>query len=155
MPNLPVATVRAAGAALAMIALTALCSAALRGDSEPASPSEAAEVAERGRVAFRVYCSNCHGQAARGDGELARYLRARPADLTRIAERYDGRFPEDWIRKKIDGREAVRGHGMQEMPVWGLNFREPETPGDPEARVTARLDELVAYLRSIQSPKAP
>jgi mono/diheme cytochrome c family protein len=109
------------------------------------------ETAARGKVLFRVYCANCHGATAHGDGELAKLLTLPPADLTRITRRYEGEFPADWIRKKIDGRERVRGHGMQEMPVWGLSFRNPADPGDQEPQVGAKLDQLVDYLRSIQA----
>jgi mono/diheme cytochrome c family protein len=112
---------------------------------------EQQEAAARGKVTFRVYCSNCHGDGAKGDGELAKLLTVAPADLTLISRRYEGEFPAEWLKKKIDGRDPVRGHGMAEMPVWGLSFRHPDNPGDQEAEVGARIDQLVEYLRTIQA----
>lgn len=108
------------------------------------------EAIARGKLTYRVYCSNCHGREAEGDGELAELLIVEPADLTRIKARYDGEFPEDWISRKIDGREKVRGHGMEEMPVWGLTFRDRSRPSDQEEEVKAKIHELVAFLMSIQ-----
>jgi mono/diheme cytochrome c family protein len=109
-----------------------------------------AEAAARGKVTYRIYCRNCHGAEATGDGPLAELLTVAPSDLTRITARHDGEFPEEWMKRVIDGREVVRGHGMREMPVWGLSFRDPSNPGNQEEEVGARIDQLIAYLKSIQ-----
>lgn len=119
-----------------------------------AEPTADEEAIARGRLTYRVYCANCHGRQAEGDGELAELLTVAPADLTRIRERYEGKFPDEWIARKIDGRERVRGHGMQEMPVWGLSFRDANRPADQEEEVQARIDQLVAFLRTIQKTPA-
>lgn len=134
------------------VALLAVAFAASLASTAGAESPDTEAIA-RGKLTFRVYCSNCHGRSAEGDGELAKLLTVEPADLTRIRERYDGEFPVDWIARKIDGRDKVRGHGMQEMPAWGLSFRDRNRPADQEADVQAKIDELVAYLESIQ--KAP
>ena len=46
----------------------------------------------------------------------------RPADLTRLAEKNDGRFPYSRVFAVIDGRYLVPAHGEREMPVWGRQF---------------------------------
>lgn len=131
-----------AALALAMLAAAATMPALLAADDD--------DLAARGRVVFRVYCSNCHGADAKGAGKLASLLKVAPANLTLLAERAGGTFPADEVRKKIDGREPVEGHGLQEMPVWGMSFQDPAKLTDQEADVAAKLDQLVAFLRTAQ-----
>jgi mono/diheme cytochrome c family protein len=130
----------------AVVAMTAA------GEDEQAVSEEL--MAAQGKVTFRVYCSNCHGVDARGEGKIAPLLKVQPADLTKLIREEDhGEFPADRVREAIDGRKEVRGHGMREMPVWGDAFQPTEDdPLDPEKVQTAekRIDELVAYLRTLQ-----
>ena len=72
-----------------------------------------------------------------------------PADLTRISARNGGRFPADKVRRTIDGRNDVKGHGNRDMPIWGVEFRVVEESED-EAMVQIKIDRLVHYLESIQ-----
>lgn len=109
-----------------------------------------AEAAARGKTTFRIYCSNCHGATAKGDGKLAELLKTRPADLTKIAQRNGGTFPDEVIHRVIDGREPVEGHGRKEMPVWGLTFQDPARDSGQEDEVRERINDLVAFLKSIQ-----
>lgn len=107
-----------------------------------------------GRVTFQRYCSSCHGPEAQGDGNIAQYLKVEPANLTELTKKY-GEFPVEQIHKYIDGREAVRGHGTREMPVWGEVFQstlaEPATTTEAgEERADRIIDQLVTYLQSIQ-----
>lgn len=134
-------------AVLILLGLAAAVTAAQTGEEE-----QAATKAARGQVTFRIYCANCHGAEARGDGRLARLLTVKPSDLTRLS-RKDGSFPADDVRRAVDGRDEVTGHGVREMPVWGDVFNEP--PGTPEgaAAAKAKVDDLVEYLRTIQPPK--
>ena len=104
-----------------------------------------------GAELFQRFCASCHGEAARGDGPVARSLVNVVPDLTRIASRY-GEFPAARIRETIDGRGVVIGsHGTREMPVWGYEFwveeGEDVTAGGVVAEAIARL---VQYLREIQ-----
>lgn len=122
-------------------------------DQEASAPGF---MAAKGRVTFRTYCASCHGREAKGNGNLAQYLKVQPADLTEIAVRRDGEFPRQEIVEFIDGRESVKGHGVRDMPVWGDVFKSPLSdtqPGpqeEPEERVERKLQELVLYLESIQ-----
>jgi mono/diheme cytochrome c family protein len=106
--------------------------------------------AARGRAAFNLYCSSCHGKTAQGDGPVASTLKVAPADLTRLASKHDGKFPADWVYARIDGREPVVAHGPSEMPVWGLSFQDPGKVDNQEAMVEHRLRDLVAYLATLQ-----
>ncbi len=112
-----------------------------------AAPPE--EVA-KGAGLYRVYCSSCHGVAAKGDGKLANLLTVKPSDLTTIAKRTGGKFDADKVQSYVDGREVVRGHGDADMPVWGLSFQDPNRAEPQESEVKARLRSLVAYLETLQ-----
>lgn len=105
----------------------------------------------RGRITYRVYCHNCHGDEAKGDGRLASLLKVKPADLTRIARANHGSFPVDKVTRIIDGREEVLAHGDREMPVWGQVFMDKTGSKDD---VQAKIAQLVQFLKSIQE-KAP
>lgn len=109
-------------------------------------------LADMGATQYATYCASCHGIDARGDGPVAGALQTPPADLTRIAARRGGVFPDGEIARFIDGRFSVAAHGPREMPVWGQRFAEsiPEAGvGDEVAR--GRVLTLVDYLKSIQS----
>ena len=129
---------------IALILTVFLLGASAQGDRH--SPSAAAS----GAQSFKTYCASCHGTGAKGDGPLAEHLKVLPADLTAISQRNGGQFPFDDVRKKIDGRESVAGHGTTDMPVWGDAFKQ-SVEGYSEKAVKARIDALVEYLKSIQA----
>jgi mono/diheme cytochrome c family protein len=112
---------------------------------------------ESGRASYEKHCAACHGLKARGNGILKPVLRVAPADLTRIAQRRGGVFPDAEIARYIDGRADVAAHGSREMPVWGRVFAVPVADGSTgEEVVRGQLWILVEYLRSIQvGPAAP
>lgn len=116
---------------------------------QPQSP-HSDETLRTGELLFRVYCRNCHGQDARGDGEMASVLRVRPPNLTRLKARNGGVFPAKEVAAAIDGRTKIGPHGGQTMPVWGLSFQEPGRVGDQEPEVVRQVGALVLYLESMQ-----
>ena len=71
-------------------------------ETAPAPDLDGKGSAPRGRVAYRLYCASCHGSAAEGDGPVAQYLKARPSDLTRLAQKHDGTFPIEQVRAMIE-----------------------------------------------------
>ena len=80
-----------------------------------------------GRELYLRYCAACHGVSGKGDGPAATALRPRPANLTRLRERYGGQYPIRDVMAAVDGRYKVRAHGDSAMPVWGVLFeRETE-----------------------------
>jgi hypothetical protein len=81
---------------------------------------------------------------------MAKLLTVSPSDLTRIRPSDDGEFPADKIRLVIDGRTDVRAHGTREMPVWGLTLQQSDRDSAQEDETSARIDDLVTYLESIQ-----
>lgn len=111
-----------------------------------------------GRYEYHSRCGTCHGLLGKGDGEKAKTLAKRPADLTRLSKDNGGVFPADRLRAIIDGRAPeIAAHGKREMPVWGKEYRAElsESGGakaaNPEVYVAGRIDALLAYLASIQA----
>lgn len=107
---------------------------------------------------FRVGCAACHGLDGKGNGLLAGLLTRKPADLTQISKRNDGKFPILKIYETIDGKREEQAHGARDMPIWGERYRI-EACLDPlyqfhtggcEALIRGRVLELVYYIQSIQ-----
>jgi len=107
-----------------------------------------------GAELYHRFCESCHGKAGAGDGPVSRGLAVAPPDLTRIAERHGGRYPDNWVYRIVDGREALMSHGPRDMPVWGVQLWREQgadvTAGEKTRDATARL---VDYLRSLQRPR--
>lgn len=133
------------------LAVFALATIPLVGVAAAAEETESSASAAVGRATYRVFCASCHGLRAKGDGSVAEHLKVPPADLTRIAARNDGEFPAEEVRAIIDGREEARGHGTRDMPVWGDAFLKTANVEDEED-VRRKIDDLVAFLASIQEP---
>jgi mono/diheme cytochrome c family protein len=97
---------------------------------------------------YARYCAPCHGAEGQGNGPVAAALKTRPSDLTGLSRRHGGAFPRAQVAAYIAGAgRPVAAHGSTEMPVWGPIFRAFE----PDARAQTRLDNLVAYLESLQA----
>lgn len=104
-----------------------------------------------GEETYIRYCGACHGESGRGDGPVAAGLPIAVPDLTLIRQRQGDNFPEETLRKIIDGRNVVIYHGTRYMPVWGYEFWVEEG-ADEEAkeRVEIIITNLIEYLTSIQ-----
>jgi mono/diheme cytochrome c family protein len=117
----------------------------------PASAAAAIPIDADGAGLYRDHCASCHGAKALGNGPFTFALRIVPPNLTTLAQRNGGSFPRDRVRRVIEGA-GVRAHGDREMPVWGSVFQRLR-PRDPGA--AARIDALVNFLASLQSPLIP
>lgn len=110
---------------------------------------------------FQFHCAACHGANGKGGGPVARVLKIQPPDLTRIAERNGGVFPEAVIFGTISGLDMPISHGTREMPVWGDLFIGETIAGstsieeaqEATAEVTDRIGRLVKYIETIQVAK--
>ena len=109
----------------------------------PASPASGKEI-------FTTFCSVCHGPDAKGAGPAAGALKTPPADLTQLAARSGGTFPELRVVGAILG-DAGRpsAHGSQQMPVWGPVFRS--LARDNGAATRMRVANLTAYVETLQA----
>lgn len=104
-----------------------------------------------GRQLYDRFCASCHGDGGFGDGPVAPSLKVVVPDLTRLYQRNGGKFPEERVKKIIDGREVYPVHGTRYMPVWGVEFRAAEGGSQQADEEAGKLvDRLAEYLRSIQ-----
>ena len=110
------------------------------------SPAEAAP--SSGADMYTAYCASCHGKTGKGDGPAASALKVPPPDLTLLAKRNGGRFPDGQVFQIIEWGGAIASHGSREMPVWGVAFRP--LIQENQRQVTERIEELTRYIGSIQ-----
>ncbi len=147
-----------AAALLSLSVLLAQCSnAAEEGRNDTAAATEtamaeapvhkASDPLERGAELYLSYCKICHGAQGQA-GPMADLLKIPPPDLTQIAARRDGNYPEELVFDIIKGNENLKGHGGL-MPVWGETFRESENL-ETEEEVNAEVRKIVAYLKTLQ-----
>lgn len=135
---------------LKAVAVAALAAMAL---TSVATADDAARRATFGSITYALSCAICHGASGHGDGEMADRLAVPAADLTRIALRHGGVFPEAYVAEVIAGGSSVTTHGGQ-MPAWGLIFLkdyEGSEAGGGATLVERRIADLVAFLESIQA----
>jgi mono/diheme cytochrome c family protein len=94
---------------------------------------------------FETYCAVCHGKEGKGNGPAAASLTKVPADLTRIAARNGGTFPEVKVRRYIEGADEVPAHGTRDMPMWGDLFKSLN-----QNTAAIRVEALAQYLKAMQ-----
>lgn len=97
---------------------------------------------------FKEYCAVCHGSGAKGDGPAADALKKRPADLTQLARKNSGTFPELHVMNYIKGQDVVASHGSRDMPVWGSIFSQMSPNQD---LVQVRTYALLKYIEQMQA----
>lgn len=121
-----------------------------------ASRAQTAPV-DAGKIEYDAHCVVCHGPQGHGNGELRRFLTVPPSDLSTLARRNGGVFPNQLVWEIIDGRggQAIGPHGPREMPVWGQAYRrealaQAGTSQQPEWYVRNRIVALLDYLARIQ-----
>lgn len=102
-----------------------------------------------GEIYYKSYCAICHGENADGQSEMASILNTPPMDLTSIAKRRGGNFPEDEIARIIATAERTPGHSLGEMPAWWETLKKAEKIEDPEL-VRQKIENIVAYLKTLQ-----
>ena len=111
------------------------------------------EVAATGRPLYEDNCMVCHGHKAKGDGPMVTFglLTVPASDLTLLSKKNNGKFPFWKTYRIIDGREKVKGHGSEEMPLWGDEFHlDAGSSTMAQAEVRGKILSLVYYLQSIQ-----
>jgi mono/diheme cytochrome c family protein len=100
-----------------------------------------------GQVLFEHYCAVCHGKDAKGTGPAADALKKAPADLTQVARKNGGKFPEVHVMRVIKGDDTVGAHGSRDMPIWGELFTSLSSKESSELRVNG----LMRYVESVQA----
>ena len=102
-------------------------------------------------------------------GPRASGLKSKPANLTILAKRNNGKCSPDAIVETVDGRSAIRHRGV-EMPIWGCRQGPPpdprkkarkpkpidsvlDMPCGSEQEIQSRIRDIVEYLGSSSTPK--
>jgi mono/diheme cytochrome c family protein len=137
------------GALILALPLWAAAQSAPKIEHAPAPQSTPAS----GKAMFETYCTPCHGVDGRGDGPAAPAMRNQPADLTKLAAKYNGTFPDMEVAEALRAGPTPSNslaHGSETMPVWGTVFRSLSS-GD-KAKAALRIHNLVEYIRTIQQP---
>jgi mono/diheme cytochrome c family protein len=122
-----------------------------------AAPAGAADFSTySGAELYHRFCASCHGAALGGDGPVSKTFTIQVPDLTRIAARHGGQFPENWVFGVIDGREGMMAHGPRDMPVWGMElWREQGADITAGAKTRDAISRLVEFLREHQAAPHP
>ena len=105
------------------------------------SPASGAEM-------FKSYCAACHGKDAKGGGPAAADLKSAPPDLTTLAKRHDGKFPDEYVTTVLRNGVKAPAHGSSDMPVWGPILAS--VSGHDQTVVNMRISNLVRYIESLQ-----
>lgn len=102
---------------------------------------------DSGSVMFHEYCAPCHGSRGMGDGPAAAALKKPPANLSTLAQRNNGTFPQQRVEQVLRHGVDYPSHGSSEMPIWGPTFRALSAD---EQAVTLRIANISDYLRTLQ-----
>jgi mono/diheme cytochrome c family protein len=101
-----------------------------------------------GAGTYKEYCAVCHGKSGKGDGPAASALKVRPPDLTTLARRHDGKFPDAYVAEVLRNGVALNAHGTAEMPIWGPLFMSIDS--SYQSQFDLRISSLTKYIQSLQ-----
>jgi mono/diheme cytochrome c family protein len=101
-----------------------------------------------GSELYKKHCAVCHGNDLKGVGPVPAPYRV-PPDLTTLARRHDGVFPEAYVAGVLRNGVIMPAHGPAEMPIWGTDFRE--TGGLDATLVKTRIAYLTNYIKLRQA----
>ena len=123
------------------------------GQGEPANnvQTEMPDVAS-GKQTYKEYCATCHGNDGKGMGPAASALKVPPPDLTTLAKRHGGKFPEEYVTKILRFGIPIHVHGSTDMPVWGPIFSVRDKFN--EMAVRQRIKNVCSYLATLQEKES-
>jgi mono/diheme cytochrome c family protein len=142
---------------LCLLLLIPLLALAAASQSDPSSQSAKPEIKNvpagytsptSGRQMYDAYCASCHGQGGQGDGPAAPALKNVPTNLTQLAAKNNGSFPEAHVAQVIKGDLMMVAHGSKQMPIWGPVFLYLEQHDAATAQL--RIRNLIRYIESMQ-----
>ncbi len=121
--------------------------------SAPATKQEggkkvSSESAPSGALLYTRLCADCHGNDLKGNGPGPYPFKDVPPDLTTLARRHGGKYPDEYVANVLRRGVPLPDHGPAEMPTWGTDF-EPGKTLDA-AQVTARITNLSDFIKSQQ-----
>lgn len=80
-------------------------------------------------------------------GSPAPYPFRTPPDLTTLARRHGGKFPESYVSDVLRNGVLLPAHGPADMPIWGADFTLEQLGED---QVSLRIKSLTNYVKSLQ-----
>lgn len=121
---------------------------------KPATNKAKAETAAvaSGKRTYVEYCAACHGADGRGMGPAASALKTPPPDLTTLARRHNGKFPDEYVAGIVRFGKPIVAHGSAEMPVWGPIFGLRDNGNETALR--RRIRNLCDYLATLQEKES-
>jgi mono/diheme cytochrome c family protein len=128
---------------IAIVIVGGVVCAAAQGDNSAATADFIS-----GKQLYSSYCALCHGPEGKGGGPFSPQLKVWPPDLTQLAKKNHGTYPEMRVTEAIDGEFGKPSHGSTEMPIWGPVFRSMAHGHKDSAQV--RINSLVKYVESLQ-----
>jgi mono/diheme cytochrome c family protein len=108
-----------------------------------------AENLPSGALLYKRHCAACHGNDLKGNGPAPYPFTGVPPDLTTLARRHGGKFPDAYVSEVLRNGVKTPAHGPAEMPIWGTDFRTSERLN--ETQVTLRIMNLTSYIKSTQN----
>ena len=116
---------------------------------EPAVKKTSADNSPSGAQLYKQLCAACHGNDLKGNGPAPAPFKDMPPDLTTLAERHGGKFPDDYFTNVLRHGIVLPAHAPPEMPTWDADFKAGY--GLNEAQVALRIAKLKDYIESLQS----
>jgi mono/diheme cytochrome c family protein len=101
-----------------------------------------------GAALYSQFCAVCHGNDLKGTGPAPEPYRA-PPDLTTLARRHGGSFPDAYVSNVLRNGVVLPAHGPAQMPAWGTDSRM--TNQSEATEVAVRIANLTDYIKSLQS----
>ena len=124
--------------------LLALCAADARGTSAQDQNQLPADYVPSGAAIYTQYCAACHGADAKGHGPARAALRKPAPDLTTLAKRHGGKFPDAYVIGILRFAPGVPSHGSGDMPMWGPLFEYYYSQNSAQQRIRNLRDFLAA-----------
>lgn len=110
-----------------------------------------------GAFEFKWHCSPCHGSDGKGQAISEAFQTDQAPDLTTLAVRNGGTFPEELVKNIIAGSTDRKWHEGSSMPAWGLYYSLEEVVGSStgleewrDEYVAEMIEAVSDYIRSLQ-----
>jgi mono/diheme cytochrome c family protein len=130
-----------------MLSLVSFAAAGPRQDKKAARLAGSDPVS--GLQLYKSYCAVCHGNDLKGNGPISPEFKNSPSDLTTLAQRHEGKFPDAYVEDVLRNGVKTLPQQKTEMPTWGPIFAS--IPGTDPELVSIRIVNLTNYIKSMQA----